>query len=109
MYQKLMLEKKFSFKELKSCDDALTDTIHDRYQCYVESEERTDSTLTINFKFKDACCQSFLGDYHVSNDTLYFEFEQVNDVVCSCVCFYHYGLQLSSINQDIEYTQLIMK
>ena len=97
LYQSKMIEKDFSLISNGPCDDALEDTLHQRFTTYIDSLEITDSTAIIEFKFKDACCQEFLGDYNIINDTLIFEFEQVNDEVCSCICWYRYKLEINSI------------
>ena len=77
-YKKIMEEKDFSFKRNGRCDDALEDTLHKRNEVYIENQMISDSLITVDFKFKDACCQKFLGDYKILNNKMIFEFEQVN-------------------------------
>ncbi|GGH74178.1 hypothetical protein GCM10011318_19880 [Phaeocystidibacter marisrubri] len=89
-----MLEKNFQFEKNGPCDDALEDTLHERSVVYFESRTFSDSSAIIEFKFIDACCQEFLGDYSIVNDTLIFNYEQVNDEVCSCLCWYKYKLTI---------------
>jgi hypothetical protein len=99
IYYQKMKEKNFQLVSNGPCEDALQDTTHERNKVYVTSEIRTDSSAIIAFEFIESCCQSFLGDYTIYNDTLTFSFEQVNDEVCSCLCWYRYKL---FINESID-------
>lgn len=94
-YQRRMKEKNFDLSLNGPCDDALRDTMHERGVAYIDNETRTDSNVVIEFKFIDACCQDFLGDYSIRNDTLTFLYEQVNEIACSCVCWYRYKLTIN--------------
>jgi len=106
-YLKKMEEKNFSLKNNGACDDALMDSLHERSKAYIESKTLTDSNLIVSFKFKEACCQEFLGDYEITNDTLVFQYEQVNDEVCSCMCWYRYKLTINEPKNN--YKSLIIK
>lgn len=106
-YLKSMVKKNFSLKNNGACDDALMDTLHERSKAYIESKTLTDSNLIVSFKFKEACCQEFLGDYEITNDTLVFQYEQVNDEVCSCMCWYRYKLTINEPKNN--YKSLIIK
>jgi len=103
-YKNVMKEKDFSFERIGRCDDALEDTLHRRNQVYIEKEEISDSLIIVDFKFKDACCQVFLGDYSLLNNKIIFEFEQVNNEMCACICWYHHRLKLRNHNnlKEIE-------
>lgn len=94
-YLSKMKEKNFQLENNGPCDDALEDTIHERSVIYFDSKTLTDTNAIIEFKFIEACCQEFLGDYSIENDTLIFKFEQVNDEVCSCLCWYRYKLTIN--------------
>jgi hypothetical protein len=94
-YLNKMKEKNFQLEINGPCNDALEDTIHERFIAYIDSKVLTDNNTIIEFKFKEACCQEFLGDYSIENDTLKFIFEQVNEEVCSCICWYRYKLSIN--------------
>lgn len=101
-YLRIMKEKEFSLEINGPCDDALEDEEHQSAIGYVETINTSDSSLVIEFKFKNACCQEFLGDYVCMNDTLFFEYEQINDVMCSCMCWYRYKLILNNFKEKID-------
>lgn len=101
-YLSKMKEKNFQFENNGPCDDALEDTIHERSIAYFDSKTLTDTNAIIEFKFIDACCQEFLGDYSIENDTLKFKFEQVNDEVCSCLCWYRYKLTINESKKNYK-------
>lgn len=101
-YLNKMKEKNFQLEINGPCDDALEDTIHDRSVAYFDSKTLTDKNATIEFKFIDACCQEFLGDYSIENDTLIFKFEQVNDEMCSCLCWYRYKLTINEPKENYK-------
>ena len=102
-YQTKMKEKNISFSIYEPCDEnAIYDTIHERGVAYIESKKINGSHATIKFKFKDACCQEFLGDYKVENDTLKFEFEQVNEEMCACICWYRYKLEIDNVKENFS-------
>lgn len=101
-YQRIMKEKNFSLKINGPCDDALIDEDHVRGVGYVEKFEKVDSSLVLEFKIKDACCKEFLGDYNYVNDTLFFYYEQINDIVCGCMCWYRYKLVLNDFNEKVD-------
>lgn len=108
-YQNKMEAKNFQFKLNGSCDDALEDTIHDRLTAYIDVQTKTDSNTIIEFKFIDACCQVFMGDYFIQNDSLTFKFEQVNDEVCSCLCWYRYQLTINEPSSSYKYIHIASK
>ncbi len=91
------------------CEDALDDTLHERFVPYIESKRITDSTINIDYKLKEACCMEFLGDYQITNDTLKFEFEHVNGTVCSCICWYKYKLEIKNIKANFSEVALVYK
>lgn len=97
-----MKEKNFQLEINGPCNDALDDTIHKRSIVYFDSKVITDTNLIVEFKFINACCQEFLGDYSIVNDTLIYKFEQVNDVVCSCLCWYRYKLTINEPNRSYK-------
>lgn len=101
-YQTIMHKKTFSLEKNGPCDDALDDTLHKRYIAYIDSTITTSSKTEIEFRFKDACCQEFLGDYNIKEDTLLFEFEHVNNEVCSCICWYRYKLVIRNIKHSFN-------
>lgn len=101
-YLSKMKEKNFQLEINGPCDDALEDTIHDRSVAYFDSRILTDSIVITEFKFIDACCQEFLGDYSIENDTIKFKFEQVNDEACSCLCWYKYKLTINEPNGNYK-------
>lgn len=94
-YLRKMKEKNFQLEVNGPCDDALEDTIHFRSIAYFDSTTLTDSNVVVEFKFINACCQEYLGDYSIEKDTLKFKFEQVNDEMCSCLCWYRYKLTIN--------------
>lgn len=101
-YESQMVENDFVLKLNGECDDALEDTLHKRSIAYIDSSFYDKSTAKIEFKFKDACCQEFLGNYNIKKDTLIFEMEQVNDIVCSCICWYRYKLEINNIKEGFS-------
>lgn len=101
-YLNKMKEKNFQLEINGPCDDALEDTIHERSIAYFDSKNVTEKYVIIEFKFIDACCQEFLGDYSIENDTLKFKFEQVNDEVCTCLCWYRYKLTINEPNRNYK-------
>lgn len=101
-YLNKMKEKNFQLEINGPCDDALEDTIHERSIAYFDSKNVTEKYVIIEFKFIDACCQEFLGDYSIENDTLKFKFEQVNDEICTCLCWYRYKLTINEPNRNYK-------
>ena len=102
LYLSKMKEKNFLLEINGPCDDALEDTIHERSIAYFDSKTLTDTNAIIEFKFIDACCQEFLGDYSIEDDTLKFMFEQVNDEMCSCLCWYRYKLTINEPRKNYK-------
>ena len=102
LYLSKMKEKNFLLEINGPCDDALEDTIHERSIAYFDSKTLTDTNAIIEFKFIDACCQEFLGDYSIEDDTLKFKFEQVNDEMCSCLCWYRYKLTINEPKKNYK-------
>lgn len=101
-YLSKMKEKNFQLENNGPCDDALKDSIHDRSVVYFDSKTLTETKVIIEFKFIHACCQEFLGDYSIENDTLKFKFEQVNDEMCSCLCWYRYKLTINESKENYK-------
>lgn len=108
-YESQMKHKGFSLELNGDCDDALEDTLHERRLAYVDTQIVEKSGRVVEFRFKEACCQEFLGDYTVNNDTLKFELEQVNDGMCSCICWYRYKLDLMGIMEDYNVIEIGLK
>lgn len=101
-YLSKMKEKNFHLEMSGPCDDALEDTIHERSVAYFDSKTQTDSNLIVEFKFKDTCCQEYLGDYSIEDDTLQFKYEQVNNEACDCLCWYRYKLTINEPNKNYK-------
>lgn len=101
-YFSQMKEKNFQLKNNGPCDDALRDSILERSIAYIDSQTLSDTNAIIEFKFIEACCQEFLGDYTIENDTIKFKFEQVNDEVCSCLCWYRYKLNINEPKENYK-------
>jgi hypothetical protein len=97
-YEKQMKMKNYSLIKKGPCYDVdyMSD---DTLAFYIDSQSTTDSSAVIEFRFEESCCQEFLGDYTVLNDTLTFEYQQVNDGVCSCRCWYEYRLEINEMRQ----------
>jgi hypothetical protein len=91
-YQLKMQEKNFRLTINGPCDDAFEDTIHERSVVYFDHKIMSEENATVEFKFIESCCQAFLGDYTIENDTLRLQLEQVNNEVCLCLCWYRYKL-----------------
>ncbi len=108
-YLNQMKVKNFQLEVNGPCDDALDDTLHERAKAYFDSKTMTDTSVVVEFKFIEACCQKFLGDYEIANDTLKFTFEQVNDEVCSCLCWYRYRLTIHESGRNIQYISIDKK
>ena len=104
-YELQMKEKGFSLEINGACDDALEDTLHERAIAYLDS----DTERIVEFKFKEACCQEYLGDYEIKNDSLTFTLEQVNEEVCSCICWYRYKLNLNGIKENYNTLEVKVK
>lgn len=101
-YLSKMKEKNFKLDINGPCDDALDDTIHERSIVYFDSKTLTDTNAIIKFKFIEACCQEFLGDYSIKNDSFIFKFENVNDEVCTCLCWYRYKLTINEPKRNYK-------
>ena len=100
-----MKEKNFQFERTGPCEDALDTiegTIHERDTTYFDSKVITDSNAVVEFRFIQACCQEFLGDYVIKNDTLIFKYENVNNEMCSCVCWYRYKLTINELKEKFS-------
>jgi len=97
-----MKEKNFELEKNGPCDDALIDVIDLRDSTYVESLHLNDTIGIVEFKFIESCCKEFLGDYSIKNDTLKFKLVQVNDIVCSCLCWFRYKLTIRESNDKIK-------
>jgi len=98
-YLNRMKERNFQFEIREPCEDALIDTVHARYTAYFDSKHFTETTAVAEFKFIEACCQEFLGDYAIKSDTIIFKYEQVNDEACSCLCWYKYKLTINKLKE----------
>ena len=76
---------------------------------YIEKQIISNSNIKVDFKFKAGCCQEFGGDYTISNDTLNFIYEQVNDDLCGCLCWYKYKLQINEPKTQVKAIKLRLK
>lgn len=94
-YLNKMKEKKFLLEKNGPCEDLLEDNNYKLYSVYFDSKTFSDTNAIVEFKFAAACCQEFLGDYLIENDTLKFKFEQVNDELCGCLCWYKFKLTIN--------------
>ncbi|WP_370477071.1 hypothetical protein [Tamlana flava] len=101
-YQQQMRIKQYQLLSNGPCDDALEDTLYTRNVPIIESSTLTDSKAIVEFKFKEACCQEFMGHYTIKNDTLIFTYEQVNEEVCECICWYRYKLMLNTGKKEFK-------
>jgi hypothetical protein len=99
-YLSKMKEKNFQLTVKGACEDALDDTTHKLKIVYYESKIFTDSNLIVEFKFKDACCQKFLGDYTIDDKIVKFRLEQINNEMCDCLCWYRYNLTINKVNHN---------
>ena len=105
-YLKVMKEKNISFEQYGDCKDALDDTIHEYQTPYINSSEIKDSSLFVDFKFINPCCQDFFGNYKIENDTLIFRFEAVG-TACDCYCWYQHKLSIEHIPESFSTFRLI--
>lgn len=101
-YLSQMKQKNYRLQKHGHCGDALEDNLHKSFTAYVDSTIQVDESKNIFFKFKDVCCQEYLGDYQINNDTLKFVFEQVNEEACDCICWYHYKLTINDLKQNFN-------
>lgn len=108
-YRFQMKKKGFSLVTQRVKDDVLEHTLHERSIAYIDTRKFTGSGRIIEFKIKKKCCQRFLGDYDIINDTLIFKLEQVNDVVCSSLCWYYYRLNLTDVQEDFSELKIIVE
>lgn len=90
-----MKEKNFQLENNGPNNDAFDDTLHKYDMAYFESKSFTDTSAFIAFKFKSGCCQEFLGNYVIENDTLIFKMEQVNTEACKCLFWNNYKLTIN--------------
>lgn len=101
-YLDKMKSKNYSIYMNAPCRDALEEKKYKRRECVILKKEITEKEAIIHFKFKAACCQEFLGDYKIKNNELIFKIDKVNDVVCSCICWYHYELKINELDTEIK-------
>ena len=90
-----MKKLNFQYEINGPCDDALEDTLYERNTAVIESIKKTKDQAVVEYKFKEACCQGFMGTYSILNDTLIYEYEVVGDEVCSCMCWDRYKLTIN--------------
>lgn len=102
-----MLKKGISFESLGNCDNSISEKT--TTDLVITKENITKSTLNVNFKFLQACCQTFGGDYKIKNDTLIFEYENVGEGICKCECWYKYKLKIEDIKGKFISYKLIQK
>ena len=101
-YPTIMQEKNITLDLFDDCEDALDDSLHESAIGYIDSSVITPTSLIAYFKVKETCCKEFLGDYRIENDTLFFEFEQVNNQACPCLCWYRYKLDIKEIKEEYK-------
>ena len=89
-----MKAKNFQLFSQGPCEDAMDDTIQGGSSVHIDTTMLNDMGRTVKFKFIQACCMEFLGDYSILNDTVVLKLEQVNEEVCECFCWYSYTLIL---------------
>lgn len=106
-YISTMKKKSIVFEAYGDCVDALDDTMHEEKFPYINSSKMSDSALFVDFKFIDACCQEFFGNYKVKNDTLVFKFEAVGSTACDCYCWYQYTLQINHIPKPFSAFEVV--
>jgi hypothetical protein len=97
--------EKISFNRVGKCEDALMDVGNGSYKrdsTYVLSQKVFKDSVNVIFRFIDACCQEFKGTYSVKQDSAYFLYEPSNDIMCSCLCWYKYQLNIKSTNTNFN-------
>lgn len=97
-----MQEKDFSFESTGPCEDWLDTSLMEDYETIIKSINASDSGTVIEFKIAEACCQEFRGDYVIKKDTLVFHYEQVNEEMCSCICWYPYLLKIRNTKESFS-------
>ena len=102
-----MLKRGISFESLGDCDNSISEKT--TTDIIITKESITKSTLNVDFKFLQACCQTFGGDYKIKNDTLIFEYENVGEGICKCECWYKYKLKIRDIKEKFISYKLIQK
>lgn len=102
-YEAKMKEKNFALEMNGSCDESSIDLEKEiSYDIEIQNKRTTNHQTIVDFKFINACCQDFLGDYIIINDTLFFYIEQVNEESCECLCCYPYRLTLNEIDETYQ-------
>ena len=94
---KAMSEKGIKLVINGPCDDALEDTLHTRSKVYIDTL-KIDENIIASFKFKAACCQDYLADYEIVEDTMIISLGLISEEVCSCICWYKYRFETKSKN-----------
>jgi hypothetical protein len=102
-YSQKIKKNDFSLKRVGPCPDATEDTIYKYRVGYIQKKEVVGKKLEIDFILKEGCCQTFMGEYMINNDSLFFFYENVNNVICGCMCFYKYRLTLPKPEEEINY------
>ncbi|PLW92256.1 MAG: hypothetical protein C0592_11785 [Marinilabiliales bacterium] len=96
-YINTMEKKSIVFEQIGDCDEDDFDSLAETKHPLINTSEIKDSSLFVEFKFLDSCCQEFFGDYKIKNDTLVFKFEAVGSTACDCYCWYTYKLRIEHI------------
>ena len=104
--KKKMDERGIVFESLGDCDKSISEK--NTTDLIITKQSITKSTLNVDFKFLEACCQTFGGDYKIKNDTLIFEYKNVGGI-CKCECWYRYKLRIRDIKDKFTSYKLIQK
>ena len=104
--KKKMDERGIVFESLGDCDNSISEK--NTTDLIITKQSITKSTLNVDFKFLQACCQTFGGDYKIKNDTLIFEYKNVGGI-CKCECWYRYKLRIRDIKDKFTSYKLIQK
>lgn len=108
-YEHKMKEKNFQLKMLGPCEDVPGDTPGETQDVFIDSKNITGTNAVVEFRFVDDCCMEFSGDYNIKNDTLTFQYEQINDVKCDCYCLYKYRLTINKTKAPFHAIEIKQK
>ena len=88
--RKLKQDKLFDFYCTQDCEKDVPDD--DRYYKMYRNHDHkiirktiNDKIISIEFLIVASCCQEFIGDYKIVNDTLNIDYENIGGY-CSCLC-----------------------
>ncbi len=106
-YQQQMRAKGYGFESWVDCDKDLeqSEFVMARGEARVDSIVYLEGVTRFYVAFLDDCCQEFMGDYHLYQDSLVFKYEPIGDELCECKCLYHYRLDLAKeIPEELSLT-----